>query len=59
MTKGNDILKIPGQTRDRKRQKNNGNSGNRVRLIIELEPYTVQWSEASMVVKYVAQTDLN
>ena len=41
MTKGNDTLKIPGQTRDRKRQKNNGNSDNRVRLIIELEPYAV------------------
>ena len=50
MTKGNDTLKIPGQTRDRKRQKNNGNNHNRVRLIIGLGPYThlstaVAWRE--------------
>ena len=41
MTKGNDTLKVPGQTRDRKRQKNNGNNHNRVRLIIGLKPYAV------------------
>ena len=41
MTKSNDTLQIPGQARDRKKQKNNGNSGNWVRLIIELEPYAL------------------
>ena len=30
----NDTSKIPGQTRDKERQKNNGNSGIRVRIII-------------------------
>ena len=33
MIKSNDTLKIPGQIRDRKRQKNNENSGIRVRII--------------------------
>ena len=45
MAKGNDTLKIPGQTRDRKRQKNNGNSGIKVRLIIDLEPYALLWEK--------------
>ena len=34
MIKSNDKLKIPGQTRDKKRQNNNENNGIRVRLII-------------------------
>ena len=34
MIKSNDTSKIPGQTRDKERQKNNGNSGIRVRIII-------------------------
>ena len=38
MTRSNGTLKVPGQTRDRKRQKNNGNSGIKVRLIIDLDP---------------------
>ena len=43
MTRSNSTLKIPGQTRDRKRQKNNVNSGIKVRLIIDLEPYALLW----------------
>ena len=45
MTKGNDTLKIPGKTTDKNRQKNNGNNGNRVRLIIELELKTFQLAQ--------------
>ena len=45
MTRSNSTLKIPGQTRDRKRQKNNGNSGIKVRLIIDLEPYALLWEK--------------
>ena len=37
MIKSNDTLKIPGQTRHKKRQENNGNSGIRVRIIIVLD----------------------
>ena len=37
MIKSNDTLKIPGQIRDRKRQKNNENSGIRVRIFIVLD----------------------
>ena len=37
MIKSNGTLKIPGQIRDRKRQKNNENSGIRVRIIIVLD----------------------
>ena len=38
MTKSNDTLKTPpGQTRDKRTQKNNENNGIRVRLIIDLE----------------------
>ena len=45
MTRGNVTLKIPGQTRNRKRQKNKGNSGIKVRLIIDLEPYALLWEK--------------
>ena len=36
MIKSSDRLKMPGQTRDKKRQKNNGKSGIKVRIIIVL-----------------------
>ena len=41
MSKSNDTLKIPGQTRDKKRQENNGNSGIRVRIVIVLDHCTM------------------
>ena len=34
MIKSSDTLKMPGQTRGNKRQKNNGKSGIKVRIII-------------------------
>ena len=45
MIKSNDKLKIPGQTRDKRRQNNNENNGIRVRLIIDLEPCTLLWEK--------------
>ena len=49
MTRSNSTLKIPGQTRDRKRQKNNGNSGIKVRMIIVLDHCALHCGRSSNI----------
>ena len=47
MIKSSDRLKIPGQTKDKRRQNNNENNENngiRVRLI-DLKPYALLWEK--------------
>ena len=47
MIKSIDTLKMPGQTRNQKRQKNNGNSGIKVRMIIVLDHFALHCGRSS------------